>query len=108
VASAGGVSSKSYPGSWDGTFLTGFRGGLRRFDQLVEVGLPGTVSRLDDGFGILRTSDGREIYFHRNSVLNDAFSRLQVGTRVTFAEAPGENGPQASTVRLFGKHGLRT
>ena len=67
----------------------------------------GTVSKLDDGFGFLRTSDGREIYFHRNSVLNDAFSRLQVGTRVTFAEEPGEKGPQASTVRLFGKHGLR-
>jgi hypothetical protein len=26
---------------------------------------------------------------------------------VTFAEEMGEKGPQASTVRLLGKHGLR-
>jgi cold shock CspA family protein/ribosome-associated translation inhibitor RaiA len=67
-----------------------------------------TVSKLDDGFGFLQTSDGREIYFHRNSVLNGAFSRLQIGARVAFAEEPGEKGPQASTVRLVDKHSLRT
>jgi len=68
-----------------------------------------TVVRLDDvsGFGFLQTDDGREIYFHRNSVLNDAFSRLAPGTRTTFTEAMGEKGPQASTVKLLGKHGLR-
>ena len=70
----------------------------------------GTVVRLDPSgeFGFLETSDGAEIYFHRNSVLDDAFSRLAVGTRVTFAEEVGEKGPQASTVKLLGKHGLRT
>ena len=67
-----------------------------------------TVSKLDNDFGFLQTSDGREIYFHRNSVLNGAFSRLQVGARVAFAEEPGEKGPQASTVRLVDKHSLRT
>jgi cold shock CspA family protein len=69
----------------------------------------GTVSRIDAaaGFGFLSTADGREVYFHRNSVLNDAFARLKIGTRVTFAEEAGEKGPQASTVRLAGKHGLR-
>src|SRR5450756_671454 len=48
----------------------------------------GTVVRLDPSgeFGFLETSDGGEIYFHRNSVLDGAFSRLAVGTRVTFAE----------------------
>jgi len=68
-----------------------------------------TVARLDDvaGFGFLQSSDGREIYFHRNSVLNDAFSRLTPGTRVAFSEEMGENGPQASSVKLLGKHGLR-
>jgi cold shock CspA family protein/ribosome-associated translation inhibitor RaiA len=70
----------------------------------------GTVVRLDPSgeFGFLESSDGQEIYFHRNSVLDDAFSRLTVGTRVTFAEEVGEKGPQASTVTLLGKHGLRT
>jgi cold shock CspA family protein len=69
----------------------------------------GTVSLLDpEGeFGFIEAGDGREIYFHRNSVLNDAFARLKIGTRVTFAEEPGEKGPQASTVKLAGKHGLR-
>ena len=70
----------------------------------------GTVVRLDPSgeFGFLESGDGREIYFHRNSVLDGAFSRLAVGSRVIFAEEIGEKGPQASTVKLLGKHRLRT
>ena len=56
-------------------------------------------------FGFLETGEGREIYFHRNSVLNDAFDRLKVGSEVSFAEEEGEKGPQASTVKLVGRHG---
>lgn len=69
----------------------------------------GTVTRLEPeaSFGFLETADGRAIYFHRNSVLDDKFGRLKVGTRVTFAEEEGEKGPQASTVKLLGRHGLR-
>jgi len=69
----------------------------------------GKVARLDDnaGFGFLETADGREIYFHRNSVLNDAFSGLKPGMRVAFSEEMGEKGPQASTVKLVGKHSQR-
>jgi len=69
----------------------------------------GTVVRLDASgeFGFLESSDGREIYFHRNSVLDGSFSRLVVGSRVIFAEEMGERGPQASTVKLLGKHRLR-
>jgi len=73
-------------------------------------GLPiGTVVRLDPSgeFGFLETGDGQEVYFHRNSVLDDGFSRLRVGSRVTFAEETGEKGAQATTVKLLGKHGLR-
>ncbi len=68
----------------------------------------GTIVRLDPSgeFGFLESADGREIYFHRNGVL-DGFSRLEVGTRVTFEEEMGEKGPQATTVRLLGKHRLR-
>jgi cold shock CspA family protein/ribosome-associated translation inhibitor RaiA len=68
-----------------------------------------TVTRLDAerGFGFLTTDDGREIYFHQNSVLKGGFSRLKPGTRVSFHEEMGEKGPQASTVKLLGKHGLR-
>ena len=69
----------------------------------------GTVARIDRSgeFGFIATADGREIYFHRNSVLDNAFARLEPGTHVTFAEEDGEKGPQASTVRLMGKHSLR-
>ena len=69
----------------------------------------GTVVRINPSgeFGFLESADGREIYFHRNSVLDGGFSRLAAGARVTFAEEMGEKGPQASTVKLLGKHGLR-
>jgi len=64
------------------------------------------VLRLDSTgeFGFLQSSDGREIYFHRNSVLNIGFDRLTVGTQVGFTEEMGEKGPQASTVKRLGKH----
>lgn len=69
----------------------------------------GTVVRLDPSgeFGFLENADGDEIYFHRNSVLDDGFARLSVGSRVTFAQTMGDKGPQASTVKLMGKHGMK-
>ena len=67
----------------------------------------GTVTRLFEDHGFLETADGLEVYFHRNSVLNDGFGALEPGSRVTFVEEPGEKGPQASTVKRLGKHGLR-
>lgn len=57
-----------------------------------------------EGYGFLETPDGREIYFHRNSVLHEAFDRLEIGTEVTFAEEAGKKGPQASTVKPVGRH----
>ncbi|MGO4871210.1 MAG: cold shock domain-containing protein [Roseiarcus sp.] len=54
--------------------------------------------------GFIETPDGREIYFHRNAVLDGAFDRLSVGSEVRFIEEQGERGAQASTVRLVGKH----
>lgn len=60
------------------------------------------VSRLfqDEGYGFLETADGREIYFHKNSVLDGGFERMEVGAEARFAEEQGVKGPQASTVRL--------
>lgn len=56
---------------------------------------------LDEGFGFLTTLDGREIYFHENSLLNYDFDRLTVGTKVRFTEEEGEKGPQASSVTVI-------
>jgi cold shock CspA family protein/ribosome-associated translation inhibitor RaiA len=53
-----------------------------------------------DEYGFIEAQDGHEVYFQKTSVLNNAFSRLTVGTEVAFAEEPGEKGPQASTVKL--------
>jgi cold shock CspA family protein len=67
-----------------------------------------TVVRIDPSgeFGFLETSDGQEIYFHRNSVIGRGASSLQVGSRVTYVEEPGEKGPQATTVKVMGKRSL--
>lgn len=61
----------------------------------------------DQGYGFLKTENGREIYFHENAVTNDDFARLAVGTQVRFAETMGEKGAQASTVQIVGKPGER-
>ena len=52
------------------------------------------------GYGFLEAHDGRQIYFHQNSVLNGSFDRIKLGTTVAYAEEQGEHGPQASTVRI--------
>jgi cold shock CspA family protein len=54
--------------------------------------------------GFIETPDGREIYFHRNSVVDGAFDKLEVGSEVRFVEEPGEKGAQASAVHVVGKH----
>ena len=68
----------------------------------------GTVVRIDPGgeFGFLRAADGHEVYFNCNSVVDGA-SKITVGRRVSYVEEIGEKGPQASTVKILGKHGLR-
>lgn len=58
---------------------------------------------LPAGYGFLTTNEGREVYFHRNAVLNGDFDQLEVGSEVAFVEEPGEKGPQASTVRAISR-----
>jgi len=55
-------------------------------------------------YGRIETSDGRDIYFHRNSVVNLGFDQLAVGMPVHFSEELGEQGAQASSVQVEGKH----
>ena len=71
-----------------------------------EIDAHGRVSKISADYGFIATSDGREIYFHRNSVIDNVFDRLSVGSEVRFTEDLGEKGPQASTVHLIGKHHL--
>jgi len=53
-----------------------------------------------EAYGFIKTPDNREIYFHRNSVLNEEFSKLKFGAEVTFIEEQGKEGPQAARVAI--------
>lgn len=55
-------------------------------------------------YGFLETADGEEVYFHRSSVLNDAFDKLKVGDEVRFAGEQGDHGPRATTVIPTSRH----
>ena len=71
-----------------------------------EVAPHGQITQLfpNEDYGVIESSDNREIYFHRNSVLDDDFDKLEIGMTVHFAEEMGEKGPQASTVHIESKH----
>lgn len=56
--------------------------------------------------GFITASDGREIYFHRNSVAEVQLEDLRPGQEVRFSEVMGDKGPQATHVRPIGKHHL--
>jgi ribosomal subunit interface protein len=57
-----------------------------------------------EGYGRIQTMDGKLVYFHRNSLVDADFDKLQTGAEVRFSEEQGELGPQASTVYVVGKH----
>lgn len=83
---------------------------LRRGDEKLHGNLHdgqvhGIVEKLfAEGYGFLRrVDDNGEVYFHRNSVLNDDFERLAVGTEVRFSPELGEDGPQASSLQIVAK-----
>jgi len=61
------------------------------------------VAHLEMDHGFLESYEGREVYFHRNALVNVDFDELSVGAEVRFEEAAGEQGPQASTVALTGR-----
>lgn len=60
----------------------------------------------EDGYGFIETSEGDEVYFHQNSLLNCTLRDLEVGSEVRLIEHMGDKGLQASSVRLIGKHHL--
>lgn len=81
---------------------------LRREVKRPEGPPHGRVVHLNpyEGFGFLLAPDGRQVYFHRNSVLNGGFDHLKVGDEVRFAEEKGNEGWQASTVTPTSRHVL--
>jgi len=61
----------------------------------------GQVVEIYPDYGKIATPDGRRVYFHKNSVVDADFSRIDIGTEVRFTEEMGELGPQASTVHVL-------
>jgi cold shock CspA family protein len=69
----------------------------------------GTVARLfpDQGYGFVAAPDGTELYFHRNSLSDSDWRRLDIGAQVRFTPVEGEKGPHARLVTVVeaGEHG---
>lgn len=66
------------------------------------------VSKLfpEQDYGFLKTLDtAEEIYFHRNSVLNNDFDRLEIGTGVRFDIDQDLDNVHASSVKIVDKPG---
>ncbi len=63
--------------------------------------MQGTIKRVvrDRGFGFILSSDGKEIFFHRNSLQQLPFEGLKEGTSVEFEVEQAEKGPRATNVR---------
>lgn len=78
----------------------------RRRGQVKQHEVPphGRIAELYADYGKIATPDGRLVYFHRNSVLDEAFEHLAIGTEVRFVEEMGELGPKATSVHVVGKH----
>jgi cold shock CspA family protein len=63
----------------------------------------------EKGYGFLRNlEDGREIFFHERSVIQDHFERLEIGTGVRYVESAGDEGLQASTLQIVDKPGAKS
>jgi cold shock CspA family protein len=71
--------------------------------KVHELAPTATVARLvpEQDCGFLATADGRELYFHRHSVLGGGFDELTLGAQVRYHEERGDQGPQASTVEAL-------
>lgn len=82
---------------------------IRKERGFVKKHQPPTYGRVhqifpNENYGLLITLEGHEIYFHRRSVVNDAFDKLDIGAEVRFNEETGTHGQQASNVDLVGHH----
>ncbi len=82
---------------------------IRKLEGEIKTHEPpphGTLASLvpERDHGFIAASDGRAVYFHRNSLIGAKLEDLQVGQEVRFSEAIGDKGPQATSVRPVGKH----
>lgn len=79
---------------------------LRGDVKVHEAPIHGRIARLFEDHGFIETTDGLDVYFHANSVVEGSFDKLEAGdeVRLVIADEEGVKGPQASTVKPIGKH----
>lgn len=77
------------------SFVAKQRGAVKIHDNGEQAAV---IASLFPDHGFIHTPEGREIYFHKNSVAEAAFATLEIGKPVRFQETTGEQGPQASFV----------
>jgi cold shock CspA family protein/ribosome-associated translation inhibitor RaiA len=53
------------------------------------------------GYGFIKTSDGRDVYFHRNALSDRDYATADIGAPVWFSEEQGDDGPQAIHVEVL-------
>ena len=63
--------------------------------------MKGTIKRIIRvrGFGFIRSTDGQEVFFHRNGLQQMDFDGLKEGATVEFEVEQSEKGPRATNVR---------
>jgi CspA family cold shock protein len=77
--------------------------GRRQFKQLdtgnAEMA-EGTIKKLTDrGFGFIKTSGEKDLFFHSSSVQGVSFDDLHEGQKVSYTEGKGPKGPCAENVK---------
>ncbi|HJU16338.1 MAG TPA: HPF/RaiA family ribosome-associated protein [Stellaceae bacterium] len=87
--------------------LTEYKRKLKGEVKPHEESFAGQIAQLypAEDHGFILTHEGTQLYFHRNSLINGEFRRLQVGDRVHFVETVGDTGPIASKVWPAGEPG---
>jgi cold shock protein len=61
----------------------------------------GTVKWFNDakGFGFISQENGPDLFVHHTAIVANGFRTLAEGDKVTFDQAQGPKGPQATNVR---------
>ncbi len=76
------------------------RGDVKRHEEHSHHGVVFKLFSYE-GYGFIRTEEGRDVYFHRNAVENGGFERMRRGSRVRFTESEESDGGHASHVVLL-------
>jgi len=90
--------------------LKDFKGKQSGDVKIHDTPMHGHIMRINpaNDFGFLRTAQGSQLWFHRNSVMNEELETFAEGDPVHYVEVLGETGPQASKVwRVSSEHQQR-